>query len=489
MKKILFLLLAVVMLFSSFACTSPTLEQTTETATTEEGTVATTGQTQQTSDDALKIPEGFCAGFARADITPNTFPFPLNSSANVTGVLHKIYINVVAVSDGDEVAFLIHMDLKGMYEPILTQSMKIVEQETGVPSKYVFFTATHNHSAPQVNGSDSKTALWQKSYYKQLRDAVKKAYRDLSPATMTGGIADTTGYAFVRRYICADGSLTGTNMAYPTGSPVVRHETEADPDLQVIRFTRPAEGKKDIIIANWQCHAAHAYSTYKVTSDFIHYFRSGVEGRYDAHFAYFNGASGNINLSTKFPELIKYNGSGWEDVGRALVGKLNEALAVATPLASGEIKVATGSVEGVYRVDDPERVKQAMEWKNATTTAAKNAVLAKYKFQSLYEAMWIANRAGYTTLSTPIPLSAIAFGDVGFAAAPYEMFDTNGMAVKQGSPYKMTFMCAYTNGVLSYMPDRAACERGGYEFHACNFEIGTAEKCEAELIRLLKNVQ
>jgi len=274
-------------------------------------------------------------------------------------------------------------------------------------------------------------------------------------------------------------------MAYPTGSPVVRHETEADPDLQVIRFTRPAEGKKDIIIANWQCHAAHAYSTYKVTSDFIHYFRSGVEGRYDAHFAYFNGASGNINLSTKFPELIKYNGSGWVDVGKALVGKLDEALAAATPLQSGEIKAAAGGVDGVHKIDDPERVAQAKEWSAETNNAKKSAILSKYKFQSKYEASTLVTRSTYTSPSTLIPLSAICFGDVAFAASSYEMFDTSGMAVKDGSPYKMTFMCSCTNGSLGYMPSAESFDRGGYEVYTSRFQRGTAELCVTELLRLI----
>ena len=338
-------------------------------------------------------------------------------------------------------------------------------------------------------GASPYVVRWMQAIlYPAFRKAAKDAYRDLSEAKFYGGTADTTGYAFVRRYICADGSFDGINYAYPTGSPAVRHETEADPELQVLKITR--EGKKDVVMVNWQAHVAHAAGTYKasVSSDFVHYLRAGVEGQMGVQFAYYNGASGNLNLSTRFPELRKYSGSTWIDVGKALVSKVKEACSNVTELKTGEIKVATGEVEGVFREVDAARLAQAREYNYASSDAERAAVLAKYKFHSRYEASKIVELGSKTTDSEKISLYAITFGEIAFAGAPYEMFDTSGMEIKNASPYKMTFICAYTNGAQGYMPSFDAFSRGGYEVHVANYVQGTAEKCVTELLRLLQAV-
>ncbi|MBO5652837.1 MAG: hypothetical protein J6S44_01325, partial [Clostridia bacterium] len=79
-------------------------------------------------------------------------------------------------------------------------------------------------------------------------------------------------------------------------------------------------------------------------------------------------------------------------------------------------------------------------------------------------------------------VSVITMGDVAFAATPYEMHDTNGMELKAASPFKMTFMCAYTNGNHGYMASSAAFENGGYEVNSSHFEKGTGEAAVAQLV-------
>ena len=68
------------------------------------------------------------------------------------------------------------------------------------------------------------------------------------------------------------------------------------------------------------------------------------------------------------------------------------------------------------------------------------------------------------------------------------MFDTNGMEVKQASPFKMTFMCAYTNGGNGYIPSSYAFSRGGYEVDTTRYVQGTGEALANELIRLLNTL-
>ena len=77
------------------------------------------------------------------------------------------------------------------------------------------------------------------------------------------------------------------------------------------------------------------------------------------------------------------------------------------------------------------------------------------------------------------------FGELGFAANSCEMFDTNGMEVKAASPFKMTFVCAYSNGTVSYIPAEFCWDVGGYEVKMCHFERGAGEKIAKELVCML----
>ena len=77
-------------------------------------------------------------------------------------------------------------------------------------------------------------------------------------------------------------------------------------------------------------------------------------------------------------------------------------------------------------------------------------------------------------------------GDIGFAAAPYEMFDTNGKEIRKGSPCKMTFVCSLTNGYMGYVPSALAYPHGAYEVDISKFAPGSGEEFAQELVRMLK---
>jgi len=61
------------------------------------------------------------------------------------------------------------------------------------------------------------------------------------------------------------------------------------------------------------------------------------------------------------------------------------------------------------------------------------------------------------------PLQAIRIGNLGICAAPGEIFNEIGLAVKAKSKAKVTFYCGYSNGVLGYFPTAAEYAYGGYE--------------------------
>jgi hypothetical protein len=319
--------------------------------------------------------------------------------------------------------------------------MNIIEKETGIPSENVIISATHNHSSPDTGLAERyNIARWFTLYEKALRVMLKEALADLAPAEMQIGRTETEGMNFVRRYLMEDGTyngIAGTN----NGKKYVAHETEADPELQVIKFER--EEAKDIVLMNWQAHAAHALGLpeNQICADFITYIRDGAEEKYDCLFAYYQGACGNINFHSSLG-LSKYN-NNYIHVGRALVNDLGKALEAAVPSKTDEIRAIATKV---------------------TVTKKSNGG------------------------TDQMPISAISIGDVAFIAAPYEMFDTNGMEIKAASEFDMTFICGYANGRYGYMPSALAFPHGDYEVQQCKYVAGTGEQIANEHIKLLKQL-
>ena len=57
----------------------------------------------------------------------------------------------------------------------------------------------------------------------------------------------------MRHYVHDDGKVTASS-GIKAGDVIVGHPTEADEELQILRLTRPAEGKKDILLLSWNSH-------------------------------------------------------------------------------------------------------------------------------------------------------------------------------------------------------------------------------------------
>ena len=95
------------------------------------------------------------------------------------------------------------------------------------------------------------------------------------------------------------------------------------------------------------------------------------------------------------------------------------------------------------------------------------------------------NRNEYTSLR----ISAVAFGDFAFVTVPYEMFDNNGVQIKDASSFKMTFVLTNSDGDYAYMPSYEACtEYGGYETEATYFDTGVAEELVAQYNAMLRRL-
>ena len=430
----------------------------------------------------------FFAGFGREDYTPDR-QVRLNSVKLSEEIAAPLMISCTALSDGENKVLFFSNDLRGVTSWFATQVKTRVSEATEIPAEHIFISATHNHSAPDINFfKEEAMADWlERIAFPAIVNAAKKAVEDLSPCALKMGKTLVEKVAYTRRYFREDGAFHGIHVIKTSDSPIARHETEADPELRVLRFVR--EGKKDVVITNFQVHAATGLTAgNQLCADFITAIRQDVEQAEDVYVMYLQGGCGNSNTFSKLdPEAPNKD---YLLAGHRIAAGVLSILGDLEPIESGKIYVENGSYEAVVNHSKTHMAPLAMQVQEQiakegiTSENEKRILFQANGFNSRYEASAILRRSkmGKTAI---VPLSAVAFGDVGFTFAPGEFFDVLFAQIRSASPFKLTMTVGYSNTAGSYIPSAYGFANGGYEPLQCNYIPGTGESFSLELLRQL----
>ena len=422
----------------------------------------------------IVYPDSFAVGYSRIDIT-GTLPIPIFEDTG-TVLADPLYLTCTAVWDGKEAALLMSADLRGVQKNAADRSKEMIRKQFGIPEENVIINATHTHSAPVAGtGGEASRVRWNANYYKQLPIVVEQALRDLD---VIEGVYSGKGYTesltFVRRYLMPDGT-------YKThgSSDALGHETEADNELQTLRFDR--KNKKDVLMINYQTHHCSGIGKGKVSADFVAPYRSAAEKELDCHFVYYQGAGGNVNFISPIPGERKY--ANYKEAAKGFMIATRDALSKEEPIQTGPIQVVSRDLTLTVQKDPADRVEAAKKVM-AGEESQRGTLAAQYGFESWRAANSTVKRSEKAE-TEDIPLTAISFGEIAFAAAPIEMFDTNGKEVRDGSPFKATYICSLANGSYGYVPSILAFPHGSYEVLACQYVPGTGEQISGELVKML----
>lgn len=449
---------------------------------------ASGGAEQSVASTTEPSAEGLMVGFAKVNITPEeTVPLSGSASRGVSnGMLEYIYGTCVAISDGaDNVALIFSIDIQNAYSP--TPSWRnAISRATGVSEDKIMLCFTHTHSAPNTGSDDPAIVRYNSMVSDRLVKAAKTAIEDLSPAEAYTTSTKTENMNFVRRYIMNDGTLCGDNFG-STASGYNRHETEADNTLQLVKFVR--ESGEDVIMANFQMHSNYTIKQNAISSDVAGAFRDALEQKSGVNVIYLNGASGNINPTSRITEENVV--SSHKEWGEKLAQYAMDAESTYTRVELNALKTTQVILDvETNHADDHLAVKAAeiysyFESTGDLTTA--NQMCAEAGISSIYHANTIVANSRRDKTTT-MELDVYSIGDIAFIFAPVEMFDTNGMYIKDNSPYGMTFICGYANQCQGYMPSELAYELIGYEVATTMFAKGTAEKVADKYLELLSQL-
>ena len=473
MKKLVVLLCLLALCLPLCACSSGLAAEETKGITRE-----TTVEEKETGP--IVYPDGFAVGYSIGDITCTT---PLTIYNGIADRIHDpLMLTCTAFSDGEgNVALVMSADLKGMHRPVFERTTKIIEEKFGIPPENVILSCTHTHSAPTVGESSAESGRWIPIYYKTFPDIVEAALRDLDPVeSVYTGKSVAESISFVRRYLLEDGTY---KMNPGSSDKPLEHESVADPELRTIRFDR--KNKKDVLMVNYQTHYGGATSKYpkQISADFVAPFRKQAQAKWDCLFAYQSGAGGDVNFNSVIPGEKIYR--DFEEAIAGFMKATEEALNSEEKAELGTIKTAAGFCTATVQKDSPERVSHARKCQALEEGEQLTRLLKEYGFSTKYEPGMVIKRNTQLGDTEDVPLSCITFGDIAFAAFPYEMFHENGKQCRDASPFKMTFVNSLAGGGYGYIPTKEAFPHGGYEVGVCRYTEGCGEQFVAFMTDLL----
>jgi len=435
------------------------------------------------------------AGYAKVDITPQeSVPlrgYGATSHRMSRNILSPLYVTCIAFTDEQGQTVLVYTaDMTSGGQACSKRFRPAISRATGIPLDQIMVACTHTHSAPDTDNKEKESIVrYEDLLEERFLRAAQLALEDRAPARMFVTRVETQGLNFVRRYILVDGTPAGDNYGHFDLSPIARHESIPDREMQLVKLVR--EDKKDIVLANFQTHPHRTGGgkKYDVSADIIGVMREKMEAVLGCSFAYFTGGSANINPTSRIPEENIYK--DFVAHGAAMADYAIQAEGTYTEVKPGPVRAekvvltmpTDHSLDGRAQLGRKlyDRVL-AGEDKKKVGEEAKAA-----GFNSIYHCVFAAQKAQLPA-EIDIELNAVAAGGLGFAVAPYEMFDTNGMQIKRGSPFAMTFVLAHANGGMGYVPSRLGFRNGGYSTDSCKFQPGAGEVFAEALVKQLEKL-
>ena len=471
------------------------------------------------------------AGFQMADMTPETGGIPLSGWGSThlrlaANVADPIMCNVLALgNDGKVELLVVNVDLIGIQYDKVNRFRKAINAATGVPCENIIVSGTHTHSGPDIESSLDTIKTYLTHCEQVMADCALRAVADMKPAKVFYGKNEVgkpgMRMNFVRHYTMTDVAFkdhpqdgpvyySGNNFGFqytmePDKYIYTGHESEADPELQLVEFRR--ENADTIMLVNFQSHAliSSGVASTRMTSDFTGPLcKHLMDTIPNTKAVYIQGCCGNINPGTRIREeaLLGINFDPFsanddsENDHRAYgmilamyAKEIHEKKLVESK--SGDFKFLQTKVHAQCDHSNDARVPEIMpcieKFNKEGNTREVIAFANSLGLNSPYTAIGILGRSRLPEY-VDVEVNAVRFGDASLVTAPFEVYDQIGRHVKAETPFGCTLVQCYSCGNYSYLPAEGTIDTS-YERDNTRFVRGTAEQignAQLELLNKLK---
>lgn len=403
---------------------------------------------------------GWKAGLAKAVITPETGVWlaGYGTKRPPDGKLHDLWMKALALEDpkGNRVV-LVTSDFQGVPKEMSDRVFLRLQKELKLERQQVMITFSHNHCGPrlgldlvdyypieaeQVKLVDKYTTLMEG----KLVEMIGQALKDLAPARLHQGEGKTT-FAVNRR----------NNPEAKVPELLARGEAlkgPVDHAVPVLTVTRPG-GKLVGVVFGYACHPTTLSFT-KWCGDYPGFAQLALEKNHPGALALFiNTCGGDQNpLPRRKVELC-------EKYGTMLADAVEETLKKPLKEVSPGLRTAFEYIELPY-----EKVITRKELETFSRDA--NAIRKRWAERMLGK----LDAGERFAPSYPYPIHAWRLGKemlvIGMGAETVVDY-----ALRFKAEYGAgTWVCGYTDDMISYIPSRRVWAEGGYEGGPNLYEYG-----------------
>lgn len=412
---------------------------------------------------AKAFPLRWKAGTARKNITPVGPLWMAGYGARSRPAEEKVtdlWAKFLVLQDRDgNRAVLVTMDVLGMERVFVQSICARLEKQFGLRRDQISFAFSHTHSGPVVGLCMGASHYYQlppdqqasiDAYARQLEEqiisGVEEAIEALSPALLSWGNGQAT-FA-VNRRMNRESMVVSLRATGRLLGPV-------DPDVPVLAVRTPAGGLRAVVFG-YACHAT-VLGDYTWNGDYPGYAQSELETLYPGVQAMFwAGCGADQNpLPRRSIELAK-------SYGHKLAGAVDAVLAGVMRPIPARLQVRYREVALPFEKPlTPEQIRADAGSKDRLVAARARLFLR-------------AMDAGQPlSPSYPYPIAEWRLGDdVQWVFLGGEVVVDYALRIKAEQRGMKTWVTAYANDEMGYIPSRRVLEEGGYEATGANYVYG-----------------
>ena len=461
---------------------------------------------------AAKTDGSLRVGVAEVDITPPV-GFPMAGYYHerlAEGSIDPLKAKAMVFRDSQAEAAFVVCDLIGIATDLSRAIRQRASEKTGIPAAHIVISATHSHTAPDYMkelylklGGEKQEPLRAEYIDKLINgpvEAIVQAQAKAKPAALASGTAiQQTPVSFNRRFVMRDGSVrTWMNLANPE---VVRAAGPIDPQISLLTI-RDEAGQATGVLSNFALHL-DTVGGMKWSADYPFFIEQTLRKANGPGVVsiFGTGCCGDINHSD--PTRRERNKADF--IGNAIGGSIQDQLSKLQPLANPRLVVKSQVVKLPLQDASQAEVLQSIQILMAAQRKDKvdflEHVIAykKLMLDQFLHAQPFAKTAQHITWGLsrslagvgnelPVDVTVISLGrDVAVVFLPGEVFVELGLAIKQASPFRTTFVIELSNCVESiYIPNRPAYAGGSYEVTNSTTQPGSGEILVETAVSLLR---
>ena len=391
------------------------------------------------------------AGTAREAITPKT-PMWMSGYASRNkpsqGAVHDLWAKAIALQDpAGKRAILITLDVCGIGRDLSIRVRDAIGERLGLESKDIVIACSHTHSGPVVGTNlvaMYKLDAAQSELVAKYAQALEKTLLKISEAAMSRLAIAKLSFGNGR---CDFAVNRRANKEADV--PMLRGRLElkgpVDHDVPVLRVDG-ADGTLVAAIFGYACHCT-VLDGYEFCGDYAGFAQIELERRYAGSQAMFVagcGADQNPIPRRKLELAAQY--------GKDLAARCIDVLGGPLEPIAGELSSNFGEIPLAFApLPSREEIERDFQSSNFFTASRARLLLETIKQRGSLEKTY------------PYPVQAWRLGNLTWIFLGGEVVVDYSLRIKRNLGSSNTWVSAYCNDVMAYIPSKRVLEEGGYE--------------------------